>query len=73
MKIICIGKGNDPRGFGGIETFERVLGRIFKTDIKFYTYNLNTEYLFSVENDIKNIQKTDSIIEKILLKILGKT
>lgn len=73
MKIICIGKGNDPRCLGGIETFERVLGRIFKDDIKFYVYNSNKEYLFQVENNIKNIQNPISLKEKIFLKVLGKT
>ena len=73
MKIICIGKGNDPRCLGGVETFERVLGKIFKEDIKFYVYNSNKEYLFNIENKIKNIQKPDSLKEKIFLKILGKT
>ena len=73
MKIICIGKGNDPRCLGGVETFERVLGRIFKEDIKFYVYNSGKEYLFQVENNIKNIQAPTSLKEKIFLKVLGKT
>ena len=38
MKIICIGKGNDPRCLGGVETFERVLGKIFKEDINCLLY-----------------------------------
>lgn len=73
MKIICIGKGNDPRCLGGVETFERVLGKIFKNDIKFYVYNSDKEYLFQVENNIKNIQNPISLKEKIFLKVLGKT
>lgn len=73
MKIICIGKGTDPRCLGGVETFERILGKIFKEDIKFYVYNSDKEYLFQVENNIKNIQAPNSLKEKIFLKILGKT
>ena len=72
MKIICIAKGTDPRCLDGIATFERVLGKIFKDDIKFYVYNTDREYVFDCEN-IVNIEKTNSTMEKILLKILGKT
>lgn len=72
MKIICIGRVNDPRCVGGIETFERVLGKIFKNNIKFYVYNTDREYIFDCKNII-NIQNPSSILEKILLKILGKT
>lgn len=72
MKIICIGKGNDPRCLGGVETFERNLEKIFKDNIKFYVYNSDKEYIFNCEN-IRNIQETTSIKEKIYLKILGKT
>lgn len=73
MEIICIGKGNDPRCLGGVETFERILGKIFEDNIKFYVYTPSKEYLFQIENNIKNIQKPTSIKEKILLKVLGKT
>lgn len=73
MKIICIGKGNDPRCLGGIETFERILGKIFKDNIKFLVYNSNKEHLFQVENEIKNIQIPNSLKEKIFLNFLGKT
>lgn len=72
MKIICIGKKTDPRCLDRIATFERVLGKIFKDDIKFYVYNTDREYIFDCDN-IVNIEETNSIIEKILLKILGKT
>ncbi len=72
MKIICIAKGSDPRCLGGIETFERILGKAFEDDIKFYVYNTDREYIFDCKNII-NIQETNSLIEKVLLKILGKT
>lgn len=72
MKIICIGKGNDPRCLGGVETFERVLGKIFKDQIKFFVYNSEKEYIFEADN-VRNIQKPESFKEKLLLKILGKT
>lgn len=72
MKIICICKKTDPRCLDGIATFERILGKIFKDDIKFYVYNTDREYIFDCDN-IVNIEETNSIIKKILLKILGKT
>ena len=72
MKIICIAKGTDPRCLDGIATFERVLGKIFKDNIKFYVYNTDREYVFDCKNII-NIEETNSLIEKILLKILGRT
>lgn len=72
MKIICIGKGNDPRCLGGIETFERVLGKIFEEKIKFYTYNSGKAYIFDAKN-VRNMQEPKSLKEKFLLMILGKT
>lgn len=72
MKIICMGKGNDPRCLGGIETFERVLAKVFKEEIKFYTYNSGKAYIFDARN-IRNIQEPKSLKEKFLLMILGKT
>lgn len=72
IKIACISKGNDPRGFGGIETFQRVLYRIFKNNIYFYIFESDKPIMFDVPNII-TVNKPKSIKEKILFKILGKT
>lgn len=72
MKIICIGKGNDPRCLGGVETFERVLYKTFKDKIKFLVWNTNKDKIFECEN-VENIQEPKNLSEKILLKIFGKT
>lgn len=50
MKIICIGKGNDPRCLGGVETFERILGKIFEDNIKFYVYTPSKEHSCIIKN-----------------------
>lgn len=72
MRIICIGKGNDPRCLGGVETFERNLEKIFKNNIKFLTWNSDKEKIFKC-NNVENIQEQKILLNRILLKILGKT
>lgn len=72
MKIICIGKGNDPRCLGGVETFERNLEKIFKDNIKFFVWNSDKEKIFKC-NNVENIQEQKILLNRILLKILGKT
>lgn len=72
MKIICVAKGNDPRCLGGIEIFERNLYKIFKEDIKFLVWNSGKDKIFECQN-IENIQDPKEIVDKIKLKIFGKT
>lgn len=48
MKIACISKESDPRCIGGIETFERILMRIFLDNIKFYVFKTNKEKIFEI-------------------------
>lgn len=71
MKIACISKESDPRCIGGIETFERVLMKIFKDDIRFYVFKTEKEKIFEAKN-IVSIQELKQLSEKIMLKLLGK-
>ncbi len=72
LKIICVCKGNDPRCIGGIETFERVLEKIFGNNILFFVFNTKHEKIFNSKNII-NIQEAKTFKEKLMLKFLGKT
>lgn len=73
MKIACIGKGQHPATLGGVETFQRNLLDIFKeNDFKVFCYKTKREKIFKNLNNIIEIDNTNNIIEKILLKILGR-
>lgn len=71
MKIACISKESDPRCIGGIETFERVLMKIFLNNIKFYVFKIEKEKIFEAKN-VVSVQEPQKSSEKIMLKLLGK-
>ena len=68
MKILSIALFNNPKGQGGIETFNRNLEKIFKDDIKIITWTHKYVFLHNVMNlvEIGN----DTFIFKLVNKIL---
>lgn len=71
MKILCMGKKNNPSCLGGVETFERNLNKIFKKEIVFYVFSNNIKKYFNI-NGVIEFDFNKNIKMKIIEKIIGK-
>lgn len=71
LKIACIAKNNNPLTLGGIETFQRNLNKILKSNnFTVYSYSTKKEKIYTMKNLI--IIGENGRLEKILLKFLGR-
>lgn len=72
MRIACIAKGHHPAISGGVESFERNLLEIFKDEeIMIFSYKSKHKKIFEVDNVVE-IDNSKNLIDKIILKILGR-
>ncbi len=71
MKILSVMKASNPQELGGIETFNRVLKKMFEKELYFFAQPLKGKKYFPVEDIIEF--KANSIYNKILKFLFGKS
>ena len=70
MKILVLCGGTHPENLGGVETFERVLAKIFENKIYFLGYKNKLKKYYKIENIIEIFEL--NFIMKVLNKLLNQ-
>lgn len=70
MKILSVLKATNPQQLGGMETFNRMLKKIFQDELYFFSQPVTRGSYFEVDNIIEF--KANSFYNKILKKLFGR-
>lgn len=70
MKILMICGGSHPENLGGVQTFERILAKIFKNKIYFLEHKNKLKKYYKVENMLEIFEF--NIVMKVLNKLLNQ-